>query len=552
MTQTKSADEFGVPPQVARRRNDGIQVKGEVRMNTIRSVWSRSGMAFRLRGFAGLVLAWWPLPLAFAQQPSAGVEWKASPKTPLTESHPGFAKHSRFKSTAVPERPLIVRTQADLPSNPPGPEIKKKELPTPEGLPAPPTSSSTAATISLEDAVRYALANNPQLASLRQQHGIAAAGIVLAKTYPYNPISQSTILGVHAPADAGITNGVPNQHKITIDIEILGQRSYRKQTAFAALTRTDWEIANQEVLFAVNTVRAFDGLMYRQAKLAVTEEFLKLNQKAAAQVKDLIDRGTLKSADLLLARAEVNDIQSQVGLHRTAMVTARKDLARALGGPDLAAAPNGTLNRTAPSSDGEELLAAALEHRPDLFARRAAIAEADGRLRLQRADRFGNPTVGPVYDYNETRVNFIGVQVGGPIPVFNRRQGEIKQREAERVQALLNLKQTETEIRQDVLAAVERIAEARAWVAKYQKDILPDLRKSLDEMDKLFQQGQAGVDVLRVLDVRRKLLRAQDGYLDALLDYVQALADLAQAVGDPAMAMGLYQPTENLPKPKGP
>jgi outer membrane protein TolC len=71
-------------------------------------------------------------------------------------------------------------------------------------------------------------------------------------------------------------------------------------------------------------------------------------------------------------------------------------------------------------------------------------------------------------------------------------------------------------------------------------------------MDKLFQQGQAGVDVLRVLDVRRKLLRAQDGYLDALLGYTQALADLALAVGDPALAMGLYQAVEDMPKPRNP
>ena len=68
-------------------------------------------------------------------------------------------------------------------------------------------------------------------------------------------------------------------------------------------------------------------------------------------------------------------------------------------------------------------------------------------------------------------------------------------------------------------------------------------------MESLFQQGQAGVDVLRVLDVRRKLLRAQDGYLDALLVYTSALADLAQAVGDPALAM-TQTPINTLPEPQ--
>jgi hypothetical protein len=56
------------------------------------------------------------------------------------------------------------------------------------------------------------------------------------------------------------------------------------------------------------------------------------------------------------------------------------------------------------------------------------------------------------------------------------------------------------------------------------------------------------VDVLRVLDVRRKLLRAQDGYFDALITYTSALADLAQAVGDPGLAMGSCPPATPLPE----
>jgi len=35
-----------------------------------------------------------------------------------------------------------------------------------------------------------ALEHNPQLLALREQHGIAAAGVVIAKTYPFNPIYQ--------------------------------------------------------------------------------------------------------------------------------------------------------------------------------------------------------------------------------------------------------------------------------------------------------------------------------------------------------------------------
>jgi len=407
----------------------------------------------------------------------------------------------------------------------------------PLGLPEP-----VSPVLSLEATVRYALENNPQLAALRQQHGIAAASVVIAKTYPFNPVYQTNVLYAKGNEPGAVTNSVPQTHQLTLEVQLFHQQRYRQQTAFAALTRTDWDIAAQELVFSINAIRAFDGLLYRQGKLAVNEEFLRLNEKAAEQVKQLVERGTLKAGDLLLARAEVKDIQSQIGLNRTAMITATKDYYRALGIAEGSAVPSGTLERAAPLGDGDHWLAAALELRPERFARLTAVAEAEADIRYQKADRFGNPQIGPVYELNESRTDFIGAKVQVPIPVFNRKPGEIQQAQARLAQAHLYVRQTEVEIKQDVALAAARVAEAQKWIENYRSDVLPVLRKTLEDMDQLFKQGQPAVDVLRVLDVRRKLLRAQDGYLDALLTYTSALADLAQAVGDPALAMGLCPP----------
>ncbi len=171
--------------------------------------------------------------------------------------------------------------------------------------------------------------------------------------------------------------------------------------------------------------------------------------------------------------------------------------------------------------------------------------------KLQTA--YGNPAVGPFYEFNESRTTFVGANIQLPIPILNCHPGEIRQAQARQSQAQLNLRQTDVEIWQDVTTAAANVAETGRWVESYQREILPALRKSLADTDLLFQEGQGGVDVLRVLDVRRKLLHAQDGYLDALLAHTSTLADLAQAVGDPGLAMGQYSmapsPPENLPVP---
>jgi hypothetical protein len=47
------------------------------------------------------------------------------------------------------------------------------------------------------------------------------------------------------------------------------------------------------------------------------------------------------------------------------------------------------------------------------------------------------------------------------------------------------------------------------------------------------------VDVVKLIEARRKLLKPQDGYLDALWEVAQAEADLVAAVGDPEFAVAL-------------
>jgi len=415
----------------------------------------------------------------------------------------------------------------------------------PPGSKTPATTSDGPQLLSIDEAVRFALEHNPQLAGLRQQHGIAAAAVVIARTYPFNPVYQGGVTSASNSDPAQVTNATPQSHQLSLEVQLFHQQSFRRSAACAALSRTDWEIAGQELSFAVNAVRGFDGLLYRQGKLEVTEEYLRLNQRSVEQARKLVERGTLGAADLIVAQAEVNDVRAQVELNRAALIGALRDYYRALGLEEGSLGATGTMDRPPPPTETDQLLAAAFAARPDRFARLAAVQEADANVGLQEADRFGNPQIGPVYEVNESRTRFLGAKIQVPLPLFNRKKGEIQQAKAQRSQAATSVRQVEVEIRQDVCLAAARVAQSRRWVESYRDEILPALEKSQQNIDELFQQGQAGVDVLRVLDVRRKLLKAQDGYLDALFAYTQALADLAQAVGDPGLALGLYRASEH-------
>ncbi len=171
-----------------------------------------------------------------------------------------------------------------------------------------------------------------------------------------------------------------------------------------------------------------------------------------------------------------------------------------------------------------------------------AIEEATARLNLEKANRYGNPNIGPAYEYDPTRINLIGAQVTVPFPVFNTHRGEIMQREAELARTASELRQAEIQVDQEVKAAMDRMQAARASVDIFTGQILKNLRTSLNDIERLFEQPNSGADVLRVIDIRRKLLHARDTYLDALWELRQARADLAAALGDPGVVVPALQP----------
>jgi cobalt-zinc-cadmium efflux system outer membrane protein len=392
--------------------------------------------------------------------------------------------------------------------------------------------------LTLADAFRRALENNPEIAAFRSQRGIAAAGVVIARTYPFNPIWESSERATMGPPSAGVTNSVANTQRVSIDLEVRGQRRIREQAAAAALSRTEWEIANQEVTLAVRVLRSFDTVVYRSRKLKLIEYSIALNQRAAELVSALVKAGRLTPVDEIVIQTELLDARAQLTPGRAAFVTAFQDFYRALGMSEGSVVLLGGLELPPPlEEDGGNLLSTALERRPDLRARQIAVNEANARLQLEIANRFGNPNVGPAYEYNETRTSFVGLQFSLPLPVLNTHRGDIQQRQAERDQSALQLRHNEVTVRQDVRAALARLVQARKWVGDYQGNVVPSLEKALKDIQTLFEARAAGVDLLRVIDVQRKLVHARDVELDAIFELRQALADLAASVGDPAIAL---------------
>src|SRR5262245_13039872 len=73
-----------------------------------------------------------------------------------------------------------------------GHDVRAQDSRTATELPAP-TSVKMRTTFTMDSAIVWALGHNPELAAIRQRHGIAAAGVVIARTYPFNPVLETEV-----------------------------------------------------------------------------------------------------------------------------------------------------------------------------------------------------------------------------------------------------------------------------------------------------------------------------------------------------------------------
>jgi outer membrane protein TolC len=395
------------------------------------------------------------------------------------------------------------------------------------------------ATLTLQGAVQWALELNPALATFRKNRGIAEAAVQIARQYPFNPIIQDFVWYAQGPQinrGPSVTNPIFNEHTSRLDLELRGQGRYRRAMAQAALTRTEWEIAAQELLVSIQVIRAFNTLLYRQEKYRLLEEGAQLTEQVAEFTKQLVDQGALRSADLLLANADIVDAHNALGSARSVLVVAENDLRRALGMIDESFAAVGTLEKGYVPPPAGILVQAGLERRPDLHGLQFAVREAEQRLNLEVANRWGNPSLGPAMEYSESSVIFTGIWMIWQLPVLNTRRGEIRQRRAELARAFEALNQGELQMKLDVSTALARLERAEGVVKNFANNVLPNLRQTREEFDKLYQAGQPGVTLAQIIDIRRRLLTTRDAYLDALFELSQAQTDLATSVADLSFA----------------
>ncbi|QEM03235.1 TolC family protein [Mucilaginibacter rubeus] len=180
--------------------------------------------------------------------------------------------------------------------------------------------------------------------------------------------------------------------------------------------------------------------------------------------------------------------------------------------------------------DVQSLISQAMTNRPDYLSNQYQLNSATHNLVYQKALAVPDVTLGVSYDQNSSYArHYYGLQVGFPIPLFNRNQGNIKSAQYNIKSQESTLKQNEFQLKNDVVAAVNQYKLNVQLFSTQQIAFNEQYDKLFGAMLKSFQQRQ--ISLVEFVDFF-------DTYKDTKLKILQQQFNLQKAIADLNFAVG--------------
>lgn len=389
-----------------------------------------------------------------------------------------------------------------------------------------------AVRLNLSEAVALFLKQNLNLLIAKYGIDYSKGQQITAKLFP-NPVLQ---IGTVASFTQG--NTLSNSGALTAQVqqlfELAGKRGYRIESAGFGVqsVEADFEDAVRQLGFTIKDV--YYRVLVAQRRLALAEE----NRDRFARILDVntirFKKGYIAEVDLIRIRLQVVDFQSQVIEAIQEGESARGDLRQLLRlSPATKLELTTEMDYRRVDPDMGKLRTVALEVRPDIKSKRASLSQRESDLKLAKAFRIPDVTIGAGYSVQGPRGpdnQQMGIlNLGVPLPLFNRNQGGIVQAEVGLQSAQADLDRTVNQVENQVDVAYRNLLQSRRLVEAYLAGVLDDARSTFTIVERAYERG--GATILDLLDAARTSRTIQQNFIEALFSYQHNLFQLESSVG---------------------
>lgn len=370
--------------------------------------------------------------------------------------------------------------------------------------------------LTLEVLEQMALGNNPAIAQSAARVRALRGKWVQVGLKP-NPTVGYLGSEIGNEGTAGQQGGFVGQGFIT------AQKLQRSRAVVSAeIGRAQQKLAAAQRRVLTDVRQSYYNALLAQRRVELAVELVRVASEAAISSKSLYEAEEIPLAGLLQTEVQQQNAQVFSRTAQNGLSQAWRRLSAVIGSRGLPIQPlQGDVNQLPVDLDWEAQLARVQSESPEVAAAMADAVRA--RRALNRACVEAVPNISTQWSvqYDDATDDTVaGVQIGLPLPIWNRNQGGIRQAQAEITEAMRNVDRVELYLNQRLADTFGEYSNARITAESYANEILPRSQRTFALVQAGYAQGEVGY-----LD----LLAAQQTFSQTNLAYLDALGNLWQS-----------------------
>ncbi len=401
-------------------------------------------------------------------------------------------------------------------------------------------------TLSLRQALRLALLQNPELAAADTEIRGAEARQLQAGLLP-NPSVEATaenVLGSGPYRGARATEGTIQLNQL---VELGGKRAARLAVASHGRELAGFDYEGKRLEVFGRTTALFVQALVAQRRLALSRETRRLTEGFIPVIEQRIAAGAANAVEAVRARSAAASIRIEETQAERDFAQARGRLAITWGAREARfSAVTGDLE-TLPALPAWDTLTTRLENNPALTRFPTEVSRRQAELALAKTAAVPDPTFGGAYRrFAETGDNAAVLQFQIALPVLNANQGNVREARVNLVKTAQLQRATAAALSAQLNDAYRAAVAARRDVDTLRGGVLPGTEEAFRLLNEGYGVGR--YSQIELLDARRALVTARGQLLTAQGDYHQALAEIAGLTGRPPAGPPPVSPF-NAPRP---
>jgi cobalt-zinc-cadmium efflux system outer membrane protein len=386
-----------------------------------------------------------------------------------------------------------------------------------------------AAPLSLKEALALALMRNPELSAFSWEERASEARELQAGKIP-NPDLDVRAYRLGIPRQSALTD--ENRYRVILSqqFELGGKRRRRVDLARNERYLAGWDYETKRLEVATVVAADFVAVVGGQLRVESSRSYLEFFERMRARVAKAVENGAMRSV-------EIHQVTRRVGLARIELQRAESELAAARfalaatwGNPSPRfTAASGDLEPFPPIPPVETVLELA-QRGPAIARWDAELERSRAALALAKSERVPDLTVGAGVRWQEYAPDedyLLDFEIS--LPLFDRNQGNIRAARYGIARAQASRNAAEAASAAEIAESYYVLAEAAGRATTLRDEILPAARGTFEAFRVGFETGAEPLGDL--LDARRDVARAEDSYIEALVDYHRALAAVEGIVG---------------------